>query len=650
MPLIKIVAAGFVFAAVSAAGFWFQMQDAGGGLLKKLVFSATVCADFVLFLIIRYFLESRSLFRDFSGAVRQKECSSVFLWNILLLGFAVTTAWPLLVYLSAPEETGITLFTILQSNIPVLAAWLTFTLIFYRFSGKKGKVRLAETAVLLSILAVLYHYVLPCDYGELDKTMLNLGEKLDNEAFGIWLGDIAVIAVSCILARVCVRKYTSFTKNAALLLFCCMVGMTLFKVVGYCRNDAVSNPEKVTTARLPENNHIVNGYSKNGKNVVLFLSDMFTGGYMVDVLKEHPEYKEALSGFTWYRNSLAPSYKTCGSMASIMAGEEFLPLELNKMPGSGREKLRKAAEIMVDRFKERDYSVSIIGGESAYLNLKDFKDVDYAYRYPYGEYWKQKYRSGEKEVRLIDQGYLFMMLTIFQNAPYFLKPIIYNEGCWFIFSRKALFWTVEDHVYPNYGFMQLLPEISNADAGGNTFKYIHNSLTHGPYGVNRHGEVIMPGEQPDENSEGFYFGKSPYYSTVTFVEFFIKWLDWLKEEGIYDNTYIILVSDHGTNRPELNPMTDSKLVNRLNSIMMIKPFDSEGDLVTDENTLVISSDAPEFMKNALDGSPVVFVPDRSLPVVRFASTNFLDTGIIEIIDAFEVSGDMFDPNNWKEIK
>ena len=58
----------------------------------------------------------------------------------------------------------------------------------------------------------------------------------------------------------------------------------------------------------------------------------------------------------------------------------------------------------------------------------------------------------------------------------------------------------------------------------------------------------------------------------------------------------------------------------------------------------------EFMKNALDGSPVVFVPDRSLPVVRFASTNFLDTGIIEIIDAFEVSGDMFDPNNWKEIK
>jgi hypothetical protein len=403
-------------------------------------------------------------------------------------------------------------------------------------------------------------------------------------------------------------------------------------------------------ATLPRNNDVLNGYSKNGKNIVLFISDQFNGGYLENILKDHPEYKASYSGFTWYRNAVSLANYTCGSIPSLFAGEDYSPAELNKMKGNGYAKIMESASIMFNSFTCDNYKVSILGGSSSYLRSPRFKKINYSEKNPYGRYFKQNYMTSDQEVKM-PQGPLFIMLSLFQNSPYFLKPIIYNDAGWLIFSDIALYGTIAGTVETEYGFVKLLPEVSNSKETGNTFKYIHSTLTHRPWCFKKDGTVTKPGEFADENAKSYWTRDAAYYTCSGFTKLFIDYIDWLKANGVYDNTYIILISDHGNDYPEHNPFIKDHDYSRLNSLFMVKPFGSTGDLKTDSDTLVSLQDIPAFLKNAKDGTPVVIPKDRKLyPVYFIHLQDFLDTGKLEIVRRFELKDNIYDEKNWKEIK
>ena len=119
------------------------------------------------------------------------------------------------------------------------------------------------------------------------------------------------------------------------------------------------------SARLPADNDLINGYSSSGKNVVLIVADMFSGGYMERIFQECPEYREKFSGFTWHRNMLAAATETATSMPSIFAGEEYLPLAMNSMPGSGDEKVNNAASTLFRQAEKQGYKVAVVNGSAA---------------------------------------------------------------------------------------------------------------------------------------------------------------------------------------------------------------------------------------------------------------------------------------------
>ena len=324
---------------------------------------------------------------------------------------------------------------------------------------------------------------------------------------------------------------------------------------------------------------------------------------------------------------------------------------MNQMPGTGREKIERSAEELLQPFREKDYSIAIVGGDAAQLSAKILNSVESADSNDYRAFWQKKYYKEEQGRNVIRQGHLLIMLSLFQSSPYFLKPIIYNESNWFVFSRRALFWAVEKHVFPNYAYMKLLPEISNADMQKSTFKYIHNSLTHGPFGIDDDGNLIKPGQFSDEKKRSFYTGKGAYNSQKEFLYLFDKYCSWLKENNIYDNTYIILISDHGNVYADYNPLTDDKIINGFNNLVMIKGFNAKGAMKIDSQTLASCCDTQRFIRNALDGTPVDIPADRSIQAVHYDNSDkFLDKGIIEIIHAYDVKGWVYDPKNWKEIQ
>ena len=648
--IIKTIVSGFIFILLPAVGFYLKCQGAEGTLLKKILFISAIAADILLYVCAKNILEFVAP-KDEIIIKSAGERAWLFGWCSCFLGLSATIIWPLWVYFSAPAETGVRLVSILSANIPAFVVWALISFLAFLFSGETGRSKLAEALAFLSILAVCYHFVLPNNYGELDRTLLHFADKLDDKSLLLFTGDIVVIIGIFLLTKILVQKYTSICRNVIAVILCCMVGITGIKVKNYLISDISRFDKGIEDVWLPENNDAVNGYTRTGKNIVLLLSDMFTGGYLDTVFEECPEYKEKLSGFTWYRNAVSPSWQTVCSMPSIFAGDDYLPLALDEMSGTGFEKIEKSARQMLEPFKKENYSIAVVDGDAANLSPALLSTVESADSEDYGNVWQKKYYKEEGSEAVIKQGHLFIMLSLFQNSPYFLKPIIYNESNWFIFSRKALFWAVEKHVFPNYGYMRLLSEVSNAEMKQNTFKYIHNSLTHSPFGINDDGSLTKPGQFPDEEHKTFYSGRGAYNTQKEFLALFDKWCDWLKENKIYDNTYIILLSDHGNVYADYNPLTDDKIINGFNPLFMVKGFGSDGPVQIDSETLVVSSDAEKFIKNALDGTPVDIPKDRTVQVVYYDNSDkFLDTGKIDIIHAYDVKGWVFDPENWKEIK
>lgn len=651
-PLVQVLCAGAVFLAVAGLGFVLKLRGADGPVLKKAVFIAAVLADVLIYVAASWLWDGKEASSLKRASYKAKDIRLLYIWDVLFLAGLTVLVWPLRVYLSSPAETGITLWQLLGSTLPVFLVLLMLAFGLYRIAGGRLREKLALASLFLALGTVFFRFILPGDYGELDKTLLSLADKLTDSSVFLLVRDLVVLAVLAVAAQVLLKKYPAQCAGCVAIMCCCFILFSGTKTVKFLASSESKAAQAIEVAELPADNDIINGYSKGGKNVVLFVADMFSGGYMERILEECSEYKAKLAGFTWYRNCMAPSLKTAYSMPSIFAGNEYLPLAMNDMPGTGREKLQSSAKELFEQFEGQGFEISTINADSSYLSAKTVGKYASADTDSYGKYWEQKYlddRGGEKG---FNQGHLFIMLSLFQSAPYFLKPVIYNDSRWFIFSHKSLFWPVKEHVSAEYGFLKLLPQVSNVSGTKSTFKYFHSVFTHLPYGIDKDGNLVSAGKYPDEGEKNYNGGESAYYSAKKFIELFSDWCSWLKEQGIYDNTYIILLSDHGNSVSDNNPLVSGTTHNRLNALLLVKGYDAKADLQID-NHLMMASDAHCFYDNAL-GKPLS-LPERKVAEgvkTRHGdmSNVFLNTDKKIDYEIYQVTNSITDPKNWKVIR
>ena len=650
MSLVQVLCAGAVFLAVAALGFVLKLKGADGPTLKKIVFIAAMLADVLIYVATSYIWCGRA--GKAAGFLKARDIRLLYVWDILFLAGLTVLAWPLRVYLSSPAETGITLWQLLGSVVPVFLVVLVLIFGLYRLAGRRLKEKLALVSLFLVLGVVVFRFVMPGDYGELDKTMLSLADKLTDSSKFLFGRDLVVIALLAVASQVLLRRYPAQCAGCVAIVFCCFMLLSGTRAVRFLASPASNMAQNEKAAELPAGNDVINSYSKDGKNVVLFVADMFSGGYMERILEECPEYKAKLNGFTWYRNCMAPSLKTAYSMPSIFAGDDFLPLAMNGMPGIGRDKIQTAGKKLFQQFESQGYAVSMVNADASYLSEKSVEEYNSAEVAPYGKYWEQNYWKGQTGEKSFNQEHLFIMLSLFQSAPYFLKPVIYNDSRWFIFSHKSLFWPVKEHVFAEYGFLKLLPEVSNVRGNGQTFKYYHSLFTHLPYGVDKNGNLISAGQYPDEQEKSYNGGEGAYYSAKKFIELFSAWCDWLKEQGIYDNTYIILLSDHGNSVSDNNPLVSGTTHNRLNALLMVKGYDDSAELKID-NRLMMSSDAHCFYDNA-QGKPLALPVRKACEAVKTkhsdVSNLFLNTDMKIDYEIYRVTDSITDPKNWQVVK
>lgn len=659
--ILQLLFFGACYLGFAAFGFYGKMTHAEGGLLRKLVLISTIFVDILLYISVCYIAKCRAGCQiQWEAVAKPAELLALYRWAAAFLVLFVTIISPVLVFLSSPAETGISLGYLLLSNLPVAAVLLLVAFVLWKLVHNRQSLVLVSVAAVL--ILVLYQYILPNNFGELDKTILGNADQLKKIPAFFYCLDVVILCASGIAAGVIVRKYPAQCRSCIAVILICLCGFAGVKSIKYAFSEKPVAVVAGDSARLPAGNDLINGYSSSGKNVVFIVADMFSGGYMERIFKECPEYREKLSGFTWHRNMLAAATETATSMPSIFAGEEYLPLAMNSMPGSGDEKVNNAASTLFRQAEKQGYKVAVVNGSAAYLEGATLEGTSNSELEPYERYWEKVRDIRSDSERKVNQPHLFTMLTIFQGAPYFLKPVIYNDGGWLIFSRVALFWYVRSHVFNEYSFLDLLPEISNSGAQGNTFKYFHSCFTHIPYGVGEDGNLVdFNSQYPDEVHKSYIFGESAYYSAKKFIALIVAYTDWLKANRLYDNTTIILASDHGNDYSDNNPLAPEGIesalprdtFNRLNSLFMAKPAGASGPVRVDD-TFASNGDINAALQKALGLQPSYAggkVHVGVSPRADFVSSrsNFRTDGVAKYT-IYQVTDSITDPKNWQVTK
>lgn len=154
------------------------------------------------------------------------------------------------------------------------------------------------------------------------------------------------------------------------------------------------------------------------------------------------------------------------------------------------------------------------------------------------------------------------------------------------------------------------------------------------------------------------------------LKFIGKWIDYLKENDVYDNTRIIIVADHGFNLPieEFKNFSSKKFSSVSPAwyypILLVKDFNSSGDIKVD-NTFMTNADTLFIAKEGLGLENINPFTGNELKKEKSNGVDIYHCKIVETNveymadktkftldknEAYHVKENIFDENNWIPLK
>ena len=520
----------------------------------------------ILFLLIGVLNPAQVL----ASSVSDFETPWLFLFRTILQGFSFLVLVPLAIWAFSPANVRNS---------------LTFLLSF------------------IAINALICYFALFTYYGIMDRNF-----KLEDTnrllyAFPLW-----VSLASPFAALVCVSIFTFFNKkrilsiifqavSASILVMVCINLITLGKgtaQIKELRNIDDNTVSHHSTTQIP----VYFPISKIEPNVFIVFLDRAQGSAVTDVLEYMPSLKESLDGFVFYPNTISFGASTVIGVPSMLGGYDYIPQAINERQDELlKDKVNNAISFMPRHFGQAGYRVSIT--DPVIANLQSVPDISIFNDMPNvtarllsgkltHHYLNEFSEDTEDKGNPFDFDILFRY-GIFRTAPPALRYAIYYKGQWW---REVAF-NSYGRAVAEFSSLYYLPQITQADNGGTTLNIFMNYITHesGSYNNEFFPQSVAYKFTSDEIEKWGSEESTGYiYALIAGLNQLVKWFDYLKSESVYDNTRIILVSDHGgNNRYKTN--RDTAGMEGYNPMLMVKDFDSRG-LLTRSEEFMTHSDTP----------------------------------------------------------
>ena len=319
------------------------------------------------------------------------------------------------------------------------------------------------------------------------------------------------------------------------------------------------------------------------KNALVILLDTFQADLLFDLLQERPSYRKKLDGFVFYRNATSVSTTTYAAMPTIHSGRQYLPED--NLKSLYRERVEKGS--FLGALAEANYEVS----------LNPYNSVC-----PKGGVFcvaAEKILNSPRVV-LHRQSIRLLDLALLRAAPFFLKNLMFNGGA------GRLHPIVGPASYrpdlPGVGLLDVLSTHAFADGRRPTAKFLHVLTTHPPVKVDSR---CKPLPRPARVTRKGLAAQSGCAMEELFGVF-----DHLKHIGVYDNTLIMVIADHGAGLPSSfvseSPSTPwAALAGTANPVFLIKQANLRGSLQISDIAVDVGDVAATVCTelNACEGFP-----------------------------------------------
>jgi hypothetical protein len=595
--------------------------------------------------------------------------------TFLLFILSFTSLWvitgiflPSMLIGSSPQEFSFIdyyttpLYFIYNTSLQTFGLFLFWPIGLYLLFSYKVKKTFALTGIILLAWAVFNIFLFPGNYGIISVQLI-----FDNgvsHSFKDIIRNLLLLLIpfSIIAVITFFNKPKIFSTIAALCVFS-FSGVSVYNLINIngefqkvkiFRGQSDIRTEEV----LP-----VFNLSKTGKNVIVIMLDRAQNAFIPFILEESPDLKTIYSGFVYYPNTLSFHTHTRIGAPPLLGGYEYTPLEFNRRDTVPVVTKHNEALLLMPRiFAEAGFEVTAT--DPPYPNYSSKDDLRIYDEYPaikavltdskYTNIWIKEHNIPFPSTGDLLKRNLFWY-SLFKTLPLALRQGVYLQGDWCspgLLQKATL-------TLNGYSVLDYLPRLTDFNPKSeNTALIMINNTTH------EYSFFEAPGYRPtlavSNYGTGPYRRETAYHTNIASIKRLGDWFDFLKQNDVYDNTRIILVSDHGAQENYVNNIGLPINLDNFNPLLLVKDFNASGEIKTD-NAFMTNADIPFLAFENIIADPVN--PFTGHKITNEAKKNPLYVAVsgslhLENPDTtqftldhkkdYYVHDNIFDPSNWEK--
>jgi len=372
-------------------------------------------------------------------------------------------------------------------------------------------------------------------------------------------------------------------------------------------------------------------------NVIIIILDTYQSDVFQEIIQEDEKYKDMFDGFTYYRNTVGGFSTTYPSVTLILSGDHYD----NSVPIKDFIKNSALNTSIPVVLKQNGFRTSSSEDSALiYRSHEVFDDI------APGPSEIHRYYQDTKR----DDAQFLAALTLFRHLPQPLKMVFFSQP----FDPNAGKMNPDMILYERF-----TTEVSGGSPNA-TFKLMHLRGAHVPYVLNENLEF----QKLPSNRTGY---KATAKADLSITD---ALLTNLKNQGMYNNSFIFIMGDHGSHTGEIaglpydqekNQGNDSrtvstKVVGKGIPLLLVKPINATGGLSISDAPVTLG-DIPKTIAdsygiaNNFPGESLLNVTGSDERTRVFYAYDWLnddwDKQYLPPMTEYQVNGFSWDPASWK---
>lgn len=474
----------------------------------------------------------------------------------------------------------------------------------YFLFGKKTKKVMALIFPLVLFFSLINTFLFSGKYGPLEKNLKFMTDQTFLPGKWEFLLNLIILIAVAILVIFLLNKFPKIL-NKINYIFATV--LTLFSFINITNiNKTYTNLEepKLKTSIEP-----IYHLSKDKKNVIVIMQDRCFMPYISEIFENFPDIKETFEGFTFYPNTTSFGHLTMVGSPGIFGGYDYTPFEINKRTDQTlQEKHNQALLTMPILFNKIGFDVTV--SNLPYENYLEAPVSQMYDNYPfvrhinthgvYSDLWYSEKNIEHKKHTAIEIKRNMFWFGLFKIVPPVLRKIVYHDSYW---NSMEYSLSQTERFINNYTPVYYFNDLTDFTNEKSSFILIDNEMVHDP--IKLEPPLYLPENSLKNEKKSDQPSDEAKTTMISLFKNYSRFLTYLKENNVYDNTRIIIVSDHGMevesnlfNEHDIGGLKKEQVI----ATLLVKDFNDKGNLKVDDSFMT-NADTPSIALENLIANP-----------------------------------------------